>query len=236
MKFVKIIIDGKEYYRKAEDNEERADEKIGGEGEAADRVEIDAEINDDEVSDSEKLKRDAEQLFERMGNSAREFSERFSKGAREFGDKFAEGARELKDKIVSGTERLFNKDKSRDPASVDARLLKIMPYMSGEELNDICERLLADDKAFGELDLGAVMTFLDTPTCDKFFIKALELEWDAEELLSAVPFVSEECLTQVADDYVAGKYEGLEIDRFYPFMSDEAIKKIFYHIIGEKKE
>jgi hypothetical protein len=68
MKFVKIIIDGKEYYRKVADNEERADEEAGGEGKGADRVEIDAEIDTDEMSDSERFRRDAKQLFEKMGN------------------------------------------------------------------------------------------------------------------------------------------------------------------------
>ena len=239
MRFEKVIIDGVEYYRMVEDGSATDKESCGADGE-------NAENKGESADGKNKFCRDAEQFFERMSAGAKDFGEKFDKGAREFGDKFSKGAKDfgeklskgvtdLRDKIASGVERLFNADKSDDPNSLDARLIKLLPYMSGDELRDICERILKDDEAFEDLDLGNVMPFLPAETCDAFFLKALETEKDAGELLSAVPFVSDSCMSQVTDAYIAGEYPRLEIDMLYPFMSDENIKKIFYHIVGDKK-
>lgn len=245
MKFVKIIINGEEYYRKVEDTAEDITAEDSepvieiDEDSAADTPETDTEDSADtdgekEPTGAEKLRRDTEKFFERMGAGAREFSEKFDKGAKEFGDKFAKGARDLRDKFVDGIERLFNLDESSDPDSVDAKILKLLPYMSGDELIEVCERILANDKLVAKIDLGDVMPFLGEDMCDRFFIKGLEVGKDAEELVTSVPFVSETCLDGVTDDYIAGKYQDLEIERFYPFMSDANIKKIFYYIVGEE--
>jgi len=263
MRFEKVIINGEEYYRKVEDTADSAADTATDDKTDGDCTEYDIPLGDerrDEVNDAEedtergaedkektKFRKDAEQFFERMSAGARDFSDRFDKGAKEFGDKFAKGAKDfgdkfakgmndLKDKIVGGAERLFGSDRSRDPESLDARLLKILPYMSGEELKDVAERILKDDEAFSELDLGFVMPFLPSDVCDAFFLKGLELEKDSGELLAAVPFVSDECMDKVTDSYIEGEYPKLEIDIFYPFMSDENIKKIFYYIVGDKKE
>jgi hypothetical protein len=39
-------------------------------------------------------------------------------------------------------------------------------------------------------------------------------------------------LSDVIDGYIDGKYPKLDVDSLYPFLADEEIKKLFYHIIG----
>ncbi len=239
MKFIKVIIDGKEYYSKVDEGtEDAAKATDSGCGNAADEGEIvDAEIGEStEPTGAEKLRRDTEEFFDKMGTGAREFGERFAAGAREFGDKFTAGARELTEKIKSGTERLFSKDKTNDPSSMQAKLLKILPYMSGEEAHNICEKLLADDKTLSELDISTVMPFLSDSDCDAVFMRSIELGREEEDLKAALPYVSEACATKIVDGYIAGNYPNMNIDAFYPFLSDANVKKIFYHIIEENSE
>ena len=217
MKFVKVTIDGKEYYRKVDDNEEigtDAAEEQNGEF-------VDAEIEQgEEPTGSEKFWRDTQEFFEKVGT-----------GAREFGEKIAAGAKDLGDKIKNGTERVFAKDRSRDPDSTEAKLLRLLPYMSKEEAHKVAEKLMANDESLKNLDVPTVMPFLTVDDCDAIFVKAIELG-RALDLAACVPYISAACLSNVIDGYIAGKYPKLDVDSLYPFLADEEIKKLFYHIIG----
>ncbi len=215
MKFVKVIIDGKEYYRRVDD-EPVQNEKTDEESEI-----VDAEIEQgEEPSGSEKFIRDTQEFFEKVGN-----------GAKEFGEKIVAGAKDLGDKIKTGTERLFNKDKSMDPNSVEAKLLRLLPYMSKEEAHKVCERLLENDNNLDNLELSSIMPFLSSADCDALFVRYIELGKKCD-LSSAIPYVSIQCISSVVDGYIAGKYPTLDIDSLYPFLGDDEIKKLFYHIIN----
>lgn len=217
MKFVKVTIDGKEYYRKVEDDETQ----VGAAPDAEDGEFIDAEIEQgEEPTGSEKFWRDTQEFFEKVGT-----------GAREFGEKIAAGAKDLGDKIKNGTERVFTKDKSRDPNSTEAKLLRLLPYMSKEEAHKVAEKLLANDETLKKLDVPTVMPFLTVDDCDAIFVKAIELGRELD-LAACVPYVSTSCITGVIDAYIEGKYPELDVDSLYPFLADEEIKKLFYHIIG----
>lgn len=218
MKFVKVIIDGKEYYRMVDEENEKT--------ESVDETEyVDADIEDgEEPTGGEKFLRDTQEFFEKVGA-----------GAKEFGEKIVAGAKDLGERIKTGTERLFAKDKSVDPNSTEAKLLRLLPYMSAEEAHKVCEKLLANDESLKKLDMATVMPFLSSEDCDALFIKAIEIEKDCD-LAAATTYVSKKCLADVVDGYIEGKYPSLDIDSLYPFLADEEIKKIFYHIIGEKKD
>lgn len=214
MKFVKVIIDGKEYYRRVDD--ENTTEETAGETEF-----VDADIEQgEEPTGGEKFLRDTQEFFEKVGV-----------GAKEFGEKIVAGAKDLGGRIKTGTERLFAKDKSLDPNSTEAKLLRLLPYMSREEAHKVCEKILANDASFKNLDMATVMPFLSSEDCDALFVRAVETDKDCD-LATAVPYVSPKCLAGIVDGYIDGKYTGLDIDSLYPFLADEEIKKIFYHIIG----
>ena len=121
MKFVKVVIDGKEYYERVEDTYTAT--ATEGEPEL-----IDVEIGEaEEPSKREKIRRETEEFFDKFGA-----------GARELGEKFVAGARELGEKIKVGTERLFSPDKSEDPESRESKLIKILPYLSAQEAHNVC--------------------------------------------------------------------------------------------------
>ena len=218
MKFVKVTIDGKEYYRRVDDTE--TDEREG----TCDGEYVDAEIEQgEEPTGSEKFWRDTQEFFEKVGT-----------GAREFGEKIAAGAKDLGDKIKSGTERVFAKDKSFDPNSTEAKLLRLLPYMSAEEAHKVAEKLLENDATLKTLDVPTVMPFFTSDDCDRVFVKIIELGRECD-LAACMQYVSASCLSKIVDDYIAGKYPELDIDSLYPFLADSEIKKLFYHIIGAEK-
>lgn len=221
MKFVKVIIDGKEYYQKIEEAEEITAEAEPASEEYANAAE--SKEAQEELSGSEKFKRDTQEFFGRIGS-----------GAKDFGLKIAEGAKVLGTKIKEGTERLFNKDKTIDPESTEAKLLRLLPYMSKDDAHEVCVKLLERNESLEKVNISAVMPFLTSEDCDAIFVRCIEINNTNYELATAIPYVSAKCLSKVVDNYIAGKYPELIIDDLYPFLSDADIKRIFYHIIGEE--
>ena len=234
MKFMKVIIDGKEYYQKIDENnivEENTFEEMKNETEAE---VVDTEIENEEQTSTEKMKKDAQEFFEKIGSGAKDFGNKIKDGAKVIGEKITVGAKDFGNKIKEGTERLFNKDKSLDPNSTEAKLLRLLPYMSKEDTHNVCEKLLSNDETLEMLDIATIMPFLTAEDCDAIFLKCVKVNNTKYDLAKAIPYVSKESLTKVVDNYIAGDYPNLDIDAIYPFLSDVDIKRIFYHIINEK--
>lgn len=224
MKLEKVIIDGKEYYRKIED-----EEILGGESCADGREEKSA--SDEKATGN--FKSDAKEFFGKVGHGAKDFGVKIVDGTKTVGRKITVGAKDLGVKIKEGTERLFNRDKSSDPKSTEARLLRLLPYMSREDTHALCEKLLSSPDMMKKINVAEIMPFFSADDCDALFLKAIK-QTDSEcDVAKAVPYVSASCIASVVDGYIAGEYPELDVDSLYPFLADEEIKKIFYHIIGK---
>ena len=228
MKFIKVIINGKEYYERIDDTAEVKTDETASETERETEPEAEPEIVDARIEDgeeptgAEKFKRDTQEFFEKVGN-----------GAKDIGIKIVDGAKTLGAKIKEGTERLFNKDKSFDPESTEAKLLRLLPYMSKEDAHGVCIKLLEKMDTLENVNVATIMPFLSAEDCDAIFTRCIEINNKKCDFATAIPYVTPECLTRIVDDYIAGKYPSLVIDDLYPFLSDADIKRIFYHIIGE---
>ena len=236
MKFIKVIIDGKEYYEKIDDDKDTVTEENTENAEP--------EVTDEKTDDtkqrngSEKFKKDTQEFFEKVGNGAKDIGQKIVSGAKVIGEKITVGAKDLGTRIKEGTERLFNKDKTTDPDSIEAKLLRLLPYMSKDDTHEVCLKLLEKDDTLAEVNISAVMPFLSADDCDAVFKKCIEINNTDYDLATAIPYVSTKCLSEVVDNYISGKYPELVIDELYPFLADAEIKKIFYHIISkeDKKE
>ncbi len=224
MKFVKVVIDGKEYYRMEEDEVKTEDT---AEGEY-----IEAEIQNPDGENAEGTK--AKQFFVKIGDGMKDFGEKFAKEVKGVYIKISDGAKDLGVKIKDGCERLFEKDKSRDPNSKEARLLKLLPYMSREEAHLACLELLSDEGALVGVDMSSVMPFLSGEDCDLVFERCLGIDgkW---ELAKMMQYISDDCKTRFVEGYIEGKYPEINIDELYPFLNDAQIKMLFYHIVGNKE-
>lgn len=216
MKFVKTVIDGKEYYR-------MVDESAGESAENAEETIVEGDVVDGEpgeVNYTEKLC----DFFAEAGENMREL-----------GEKIWDGAKDLGSKVKAGTERIFSKDKSNDPHYTHARLLKLLPYMDAESVHEICERLLASDKTLKNLDIAEILPFFTVADCDALFLGCVLAGNKSYDIAKVVPYVSSECLNRIVDSYLDGKCPSLDIDSLYPHLPNEEIKRIFYHIINENK-
>ena len=228
MKFVKVIIDGKEYFKMVDESGD-VDGTVDG-----DDVEIvDADIED--TKDTEK-KRGSDEFFAKVKSGAEEFGTKIADGARDLGAKIATGAKDFGVWVASGTKKIGESlfGKTFDSESREARLLRLLPFMSEEETHKLCEQFLADDETLSKLSLTAIMPFLSTEDCDALFLKCLDANLD-KDIVECAAFVSKECLSGVVDGYIAGKYPDLDIDELYPFLADEDIKRIFYHILNSEE-
>ena len=222
MKLEKVIIDGKEYYREIKDEEIVEVESL----------EEGAESSEFEYKPEKKEKRDVQIFFEKVGKGAKDVGVKMFDGAKRIGTKITVGAKDLGAKMKEGTERLFNRDKSDDPNSTEAKLLRLLPYMSSEDAHEFCRKLIASDEMIKKVNVAEIMPFVSKDDCDALFLKCIVLTDGKSDVAKAVPYVSKSCLALVVDDYINGKYPDLDMDALYPFLSDEEIKKIFYHIIG----
>ncbi len=282
MKLEKVIIDGKEYYRVIEENEEVTKKAAEAKSDSAETNTNEAksesrESNTDEAkSDSAesntneaksestesntesaksestesnndgtrgesskfegrrngKIKKDTQEFFERFGSGAKDFGVKIVDGAKVLGNRISVGAKDLGAKIKEGTERLFNKDKSVDPNSTEAKLLRLLPYMTHEDTHEFCEKILESDEAMSKINVAEIMPFVSSEDCDALFLKSIELDGENCDIAKAVPYVSSACLTAVVDGYIKGEYPDLNIDLFYPFLADAEIKKIFYFFLS----
>ena len=238
MKFVKVIIDGKEYYKMIEETNEAEKAESSPESSASGAEEeiIDVDIED---SDEPEKKNGTQEFFAKMKTGAEELGTKIADGARDLGNKIATGAKEVGDWFINGTknlgERLFGKDKTFDPDSREAKMLRLLPYMSKEETHKVCEAFLADEETVRKLALPIIMPFLDTADCDALFIKCLDSDIEMD-LPAVTAFVSKECLSGVVDKYLAGGYADLDIDELYPYLSDSDIKRIFYHVLDSEEK
>ena len=238
MKFIKVIIDGKEYYQMVDDKagEIEVDAPNDSIPDSEPEV-IDAKIdNGEELKGGEKFKRDADEFFKKIGSGARVAGEKLVSGVKDLGGKINLGAKDINRKFKEGTERLFNKDKSTDPDSTEAKLLKLLPYMSKREAHELCEKLMENDESLKKLNISTIMPFISSDDCDAIFVRSIELNNRNTDLGSAVPFVSKRCLEKMVDDYIDGRYPQLDIDELYPFLADAEIKKLFYYILDSENK
>lgn len=225
MKLEKVIIDGKEYYRVVEEDS------------AAENKNADTDNNSESIERENKkggkFKKETQEFFGKVGNGAKDIGIKIVDGAKTLGNKITVGAKDLGVKIKEGTERLFNRDKSNDPNSTEAKLLRLLPYMSREDAHEFCEKLLASDEMIKKINIAEIMPFVSKEDCDALFIKSIKIGNGECDIAKAVPYVSAECLSSLVDGYIIGEYPELDIDALYPFLSDVEIKKIFYHIINK---
>ena len=69
---------------------------------------------------------------------------------------------------------------------------------------------------------------------DEIFKMALNDEKYVDELIAFAPFVSREVLDELCDDYCSNKYQYVDINKFYPFMSSSSISKLFDYFITKE--
>lgn len=117
-------------------------------------------------------------------------------------------------------------DQNKKSRAMTVKLVKILPFMDEEDIHEIVQKIIENDKKFKDVDLVAIMPFVSKEDADTLFLN--KLNNDDSISIELVHFVSSECLSKLVDAYIEGKYENLDVDALYPFLDKEDVKKLFY--------
>ena len=152
----------------------------------------------------------------------------FEEGMKDFED----AMNQLGETIAKGINKAKVWMNNNKNDKVTNRLVKILPFMDEEDVHEIVDKILLDDPDFKGVNVVAIMPFLDDEDCDKIFLK--KLQEDDDVALELINFVSEECLSYLVDAYINGKYPNLNVDKLYPFLDGDDVKKLFYYELRKK--
>lgn len=137
-------------------------------------------------------------------------------------------------KMFDNFSNFFNKKKT----SKSKKLIAALPFLDADDLHEIVEEILKNSSEYQDLDLVTVMPFLSQRDCDKLFMRLVvdSNNRNKSSLAQMGPFISNECLSNLVDEYIKGNYQDLQIDTLYPFMSSKDVKRLFTYIITKKDD
>jgi hypothetical protein len=188
---------------------------------------IDVEVTEENIDNSKKEEK-------KENNKSKTYNKKspFEEGMKEFED----AMNQIGDSISKGIEKakVWVSGSLKKGNSITNKLVKILPFMDEKDIHEIVEKILNDDPEFKGVDVSAIMPFLSQEDCDKVFMK--KLKEDDEIALEIIHFVSESSLSLLVDAYIEGKYPDLDVDKLYPFLNKEDVKKLFYYELRKNKK
>lgn len=187
---------------------------------------IDVSLEEDSIYDNnEYVEGEVKKEFEKKKSTFEEGLKDFEDAMNQLGETITKGIKKAK-VWVNGNFK--NEDK------VTNKLIKILPFMDEEDIHEIVDKILNDDPDFKGVNVVAIMPFLDEEDCDKIFLK--KLQEDDDVTIELINYVSEECLSYLVDAYINGKFPNLNVDKLYPFLDGDDVKKLFYFELRKAKK
>lgn len=138
-------------------------------------------------------------------------------------------------KAFSKVKETFSFDFNVDKSSKNHTLVALLPFLDDEELSEIADMIINDHEDLKGLKLATIFPFLSTEKCDEIFLAKMT-SIDSKELSSLVPFVSQQTLTKLVDEYLEGNFEKINMNALYPFLDKADIKRIFFHELKKNKQ
>lgn len=146
-------------------------------------------------------------------------------------DKIKNAIKNTSDALMSSLHKAVkgeNVDVNKDDINSD-NLINIIPFLEDEDIHKIFLDILNDDPKYKDINIATIIPFFEDEDADELFIKKLtNPSWHPEYSTSSLAvFASEDCLTQIVDDYIDGKYKDIKIEELFPYLENEDIKRIF---------
>jgi hypothetical protein len=126
------------------------------------------------------------------------------------------------------------KQEEPKPKSKMHKLIQLLPFMDSETIHDLVEKILANDGSLNDLNIVAVLPFLEKEQATALFKKALAGGHPKLNPMAIAPFVEDESLSFIVDEYIAGNISEDQLDGLYPFLSESDLKRLFKHIISNE--
>jgi|688.fasta_scaffold128408_3 hypothetical protein len=155
----------------------------------------------------------------------------------EYDDFIDESDEELKSNKKDINNRLFHgKPIIVMPQIKIQKIISGLPFLDDEDLKEMVDEITSNSSAYKDLPIAALMPFLDDEDADRLFLKCVDDDHLSKkfDISSMVHFVSEACLDKLAEGYMLGKYQHINLDAVYPFMSSKTIKKLFKYHLNKK--
>ncbi len=186
---------------------------------------IDVNVEEDSIYDNNEYAEGVKKDYSKKKTAFEEGLKDFEDAMNQLGDTISKGFKKAK-VWVNGNFK--NSDK------ITNKLVKILPFMDEEDIHEIVDKILNDDPDFKDVNVVAIMPFLEEEDCDKIFLKKLQDNDDVT--IELINFVSEECLSYLVDAYINGKFPNLNVDKLYPFLDGDDVKKLFYFELRKTKK
>ena len=188
-----------------------------------DIIDVNVEENEDDIFDDETVE-ESVKTNKKKSTPFEEGLKDFEDAMNQLGDTISKGFNKAKVWINNG----FKNDKLTN------KLVKILSFMDEEDIHEIVDKIINDDPDLKDVNVVAIMPFLEEEDCDKIFLK--KLQQDDDVALELINYVSEECLSYLVDAYINGKYPNLNVDKLYPFLDGDDVKKLFYYELRQNKK
>lgn len=104
----------------------------------------------------------------------------------------------------------------------------LLPFMSKEDIEECFDEIVKKDDS----DIIEFIPFLQTEKVDELFEKIINKECSLK-VERILPFVSNSKLTWFVSEYVLGHYQDVDINKLYPFLNSNDIKKLYYYMLNK---
>ncbi|MGD9605703.1 MAG: hypothetical protein AB7V00_06120 [Bacilli bacterium] len=128
-----------------------------------------------------------------------------------------------------------NRNYEEKPKKKTMKLMQILPFLDDDNIHDLFQKIMKDDESVKDLNLPMILPFLDEEDASDLFEKAFYSGNSKYDPMLIAPFVSEEKLGLIVDQYIEGKISSEKIDQLYPFLSREDLNRLFKHIIANEE-
>ncbi len=113
---------------------------------------------------------------------------------------------------------------------------KLLFYLEDNDLHEIAESIINGESAekYENLDYKELLFYLNESDIEMLFFKALSEENQTLDVKAIAPYASEATYTKFVDEYIAGKYQEINIDTMYSYMKSRDIKRLFEYYLAKK--
>lgn len=113
------------------------------------------------------------------------------------------------------------------------KLISLLPFMENEEIRELAEQIISGEVT--GVKLVVLFPFLKTEDLEAIVDQLVEKN-DTKQILTALPFVSREKVSELYDLCKEGKLENCKESMFLPFLGKSKIKDLVKELIKQAKE
>lgn len=141
-----------------------------------------------------------------------------------------------KQTLLKSLETPKEETKSEEPKQRSRmhKLMQMLPFMDSETIHELLEKILANDESLQDINIMAVLPFLEKEQATSLFKKAMAGVHPKLNPMAIAPFVDDESLSFIVDEYIAGNITEDQLDGLYPFLNENDLKRLFKHIINHE--